>query len=216
MVYSIPSSFPEENKPSRKRKSSHNEDIGATYLTPAASQSSIVLNAHADDSSWNCNLNNSNAFLKSFLSMRNSRSGLASNSASPSPVPFDWKADPEGGSFSKVHVGELPKIGRPRSKSSVDKPKKKWPIRSRSKSSEQSSLQVRPPETSNCSPPLDTLQLHLNMNSNNNNSTESSPPQLLSIPYASFRPLPITPPRNPFEDSSQKLNPKTLKQLQRK
>lgn len=207
MVYNLPSSFPEENKPSRKRKCSHNDDIGASFLTPAVSQNSIVLSAHSDDSSWNYNLNNSNTFLKSFLSMRqNAKGGFSSHS--PSPVPFDMRIELEGGPSSKMSMArDLPKIGRPRSKSTADKPKKRLTIHSRSKSIEDSSLEA---------PILgSSFPLELKLNSNNNNSELSSPPQLFSIPYTSFKPLPITPPRNPFEGSSQKLNPKTLKQLQR-
>ena len=217
MVYNLPSSFPDEtDKPSRKRKLSHTEDIGVSFLTPAVSHSSIILNPHTEDQSSNCNLNNSNAFLKSFLSMRhNARGGFSSHS--PSPIPFDWRGDSEGLPFSKIPaVGDLPKIGRPRSKSTADRPRKKITVHSRSKSIEQSSSRVQIPKTTNTLTciPLDSSSN--SNNSNNNNSADSSPTQLLRIPYASFQPLPITPPRNPFEDSGQKLNPRTLKQLQRK
>lgn len=216
MVYNLSSSFPDESKPSRKRKSSHNEEIGASFLTPAVSHSSIILNPHTEDSNWNYNLNNSNAFLKSFLSMRhNSRGSFSSHS--PSPIPFDMRGDSEGSPLAKVPlVGELPKIGRPRSKSTADRPRKRITVYSRSKSIEHSNSCAQTLGATNSAAPtcipLDSSKL----NSNNNNSAESSPPQLLGIPYARFQPLPITPPRNPFEDLGQKLNPKTLKQLQRK
>ena len=211
MVYNLPSSFPDEaSRPNRKRKASHNEDIGASFLTPAMSHSSIVLNPQStEESNWNCNLNNSNAFLKSFLSMRqNSRSGFASHS--PSPIPFDSRGSVERQPPTKMQlVGELPKIGRPRSRSAADRPRKRVGVQSRSKSIDNSEPGS---DTLTCIP-LDTS----NTNSNNNNSADSSPTQLLRIPYASFRPLPITPPRNPYaDDSSKTLHPKTLKQLQRK
>lgn len=216
MVYNLSSSFPDDSKPSRKRKCSHSDEIGGSFLTPAVSHSSIVLNPHTED--WNCNLNNSNTFLKSFLSMRHStRRGFASHS--PSPIPFDMRGDSDVPPLAKMpHVGELPKIGRPRSKSTAERPKKKITVHSRSKSIEQSASNSATPGVTGAATltciPLDTSKL--NLNTNNSNSTESSPTQLLSIPYTRFRPLPITPPRNPFEDSCQKLNPKTLKQLQRK
>ena len=212
--------FPEETKPSRKRKSSHNEECGASYLTPAAAQSSITLSAHVEDSGWNVNLNNSNSFLKSFMSLRNSKVGSVSRSptSSLSPIPFDWKSDTEGSMLLKVSSRESPKIGRPQSKSSVDKPGKRWPDRSRSCSREQSAPPTQLPGADSINPlsPASPTQVDFHLNSNSNNSSPYFyPTQMLSIPYASFRPLPITPPRNPFEDMGKNLNPKTLKQLQR-
>ena len=216
MVYNLSTSFPEESKPIRKRKSLHNEEIGASFLTPAVSHSSIILNPHSDNPSWNCNLNNSNAFLKSFLSMRQSSRGSL-YSHSPSPVPFDMQGDADGPPLAKMPlVGDLPKIGRPRSKSTAtERPRKRVTVHSRSKSIEHSSLRAPTPGAAG-SATFTCIPVDSKLNSNtNNNSTESSPTQLLSISYTRFRPLPITPPRNPYEDSGQKLNPKTLKQLQR-
>jgi hypothetical protein len=169
MVYNLPSSFPDEtNKPNRKRKLSHNEDIGVSFLTPAVSHSSIVLNPHTEDQSSNCNLNNSNAFLKSFLSMRHNARGRF-GSHSPSPIPFDLRGDSEGLPFSKMPlVGELPKIGRPRSKSTADRPaRKKITVHSRSKSIEQSSSRAaQMPKTANT---LTCIPLDSSSNSNNPN-----------------------------------------------
>ena len=226
LIYNLPSSFPDEtNKPpaTRKRKSSsHTDEIGASFLTPAVSHSSIVLNPHpqtpGDDPSWNCNLNNSNAFLKSFLSMRHGSRGSFS-SCSPSPVHFDVRGDSDRPPPIKMPLvgGDLPKIGRPRSKSTAERPKKKVvTVHSRSRSIDPSSSPkptVVPSTTLAGTPPADISKLNTN---NNSNSASSSPTRLLQIPYTCFQPLPVTPPRNPFEGSGQKLNPKTLKQLQRK
>ena len=224
LVYNLPSSFPDETHKTmatRKRKSSsHCDEISASFLTPAVSSSSIVLNPHpppaGDDPSWNCNLNNSNAFLKSFLSMRHGSRGSFS-SCSPSPVHFDARGDSERPPPIKIPLvsGDLPKIGRPRSKSTADRPKKKAMVHSRSQSIDPSPKTITVvPSTSPAG--MEVCKLNTNNNNNNSNSASSSPTRLLQIPYTLFQPLPITPPRNPFEGSSaQKLNPKTLKQLQR-
>ena len=62
---------------------------------------------------------------------------------------------------------------------------------------------------------ITTDQKSLSVNININ----VSPPGLLTIPQANMKPLPITPPRNPFaedvqESTSLKLDPKTMKLLQ--
>ena len=220
-IYNLPNSFPDEaSKPlPRKRKtSSHSDEISASFLTPAVSHGSIILSPHpptsTDDSSWNLNLNNSNTFLKSFLGTRHgSRGSLAGSS--PSPVHFDAQGDQERPPPTKIPLigGELPKIGRPRSKSTADRPRKRAAVHSRSRSIDPSGPQAVPPSTPPATTPVDVSKLNSN---NNSNSASSSPTSLLQIPYTRFWPLPVTPPRNPFEGSGQSLNPKTLKQLQRK
>lgn len=220
LVYTLPSSFPEEsNRPvSRKRKTSaaQSDEMSAAFLTPAVSHSSIILSPHpqsaGDDSNWNYNLNNSNLFLKSFLNMRHgSRSSLTGSS--PSPIHFDFIDRPPTPKMPLVG-SDMPKIGRPRSKSTAERPKKKAGVHSRSRSIDPTSSPL-PLQSNETTAILTAPGLGLNSN-NNSNSASSSPTRLLRIPYASFRPLPVTPPRNPFEGSDPRLNPKTLKQLQRK
>jgi len=221
MVHMLPCSYPEEPRYSRKRKSSHVDEIGSTFLTPAVPQSPIILMSASEDSDKNFNFNNSNPLLwKTILSLKQGgRSSPSSRSSSSSPVAvLDSRSFFQEGitppSSKRTLEGDLPKMGRPRSKSTVERPKKKWPLRSRSKSNDQSSV-LRPPSVSKDS----FIPIPLpagNCNSNNNNSNDVSPPQLLALPQTHFRPLPVTPPRNPFDDPMQKLDPKTLKQLQRK
>ena len=221
MVHTLPCSYPEEPRYSRKRKSSHVDEIGSTFLTPAVPQSPIILMTASEDSDKNFNLNNSNPLLwKTILSLKQGgRSSPSSRSSSSSPVPvLDPRSFFQDGmtppSSKRPLVGDLPKMGRPRSKSTVERPYKKLPLRSRSKSNDQSNPQKPPAMPRDSFIPIPLLAG--NCNSNNNNSSDVSPPQLLAIPQTHFRPLPVTPPRNPFEDPMQKLDPKTLKQLQRK
>lgn len=236
LVHVLPSSYPDEPKHNRRRKSSHTEDIGATFLTPAVPHTPIVLTSPADDgdSSHNFNFNNSNPLLwKTVLGLRQGRRGSASpasRSGSSSPVSslYEWSAKNREGvpAAKRPLIGELPKVGRPRSKSTTEKQKKKpSAVRNRSKSSDHSNPPVgnvtpnptlRNPQPSNTFTPIPFLNLAANSNSNNSNSNEISPPQILSLPQTHFRPLPITPPRNPFEDPAHKLDPKTLKHLQRR
>ena len=215
MVHMLPCSYPEEPRHSRKRKSSHVDEIGSTFLTPAVPQSPIILMSSSDDSDKNFNFNNSNPLLwRTILNLKHGgRNSPSSRSGSSSPVPLLDQRSPllEGmfpSAIKRSVVGELPNMGRPRSKSTVERPKKKWPMRSRSKSNDQTNPSSAPKDSFIPIP-------FLAGNSNANNSNDTSPPQL-AIPQAHFRPLPVTPPRNPFEDPMQKLDPKTLKQLQRK
>lgn len=222
MVHNLPCSYPEEHhRYSRKKKGSHAEDIGSTFLTPAVSHSPIVLTSPTDEGSSdgkNFNFNNStNPLWKTFLNIKHGgKSPPGSHSGSTSPVGFSDKRFSQEGSLgvpaskrAAVSADSVPKVGRPRSKSMITKSRKKTSVRSRSISSDHK-----------CTAETLPLNMSLNFNSNNNNrSTESSPPGFLTIPQATFKPLPITPPRNPYEDqalSTQKLDPKTLKHLQRK
>ena len=229
LVHNLSCSYPEEHTKhtSRKRKISNTEDIGSTFLTPAITQSSIPLHSSSDEQGAegkNYNFNNSNPLWKTFLSMKQQHGSFGASgtrSGTPSPIALlERRLIHEGvmPAIKKAVVGaatepSLPKVGRPRSKSAVDKPKKR-PARLRSKSSDQPNKAAEP--AGSTAIPV-TVALNSNAN-NNNNSTESSPPSLLTIPHAHFRPLPITPPRNPFEDqaTNEKLDPKTLKYLQRR
>ena len=227
LVHNLPCSYPEEHSKhsSRKRKISNTEEIGSTFLTPAITQSSIPLHSSSDDHGGdgkNYNFNNSNPFWKNFLSMRQQHAS-GTRSGTPSPIALLEKRLAQEGTpptvkktlVSMMAETSLPKVGRPRSKSAVDKPKKK-PTRLRSKSSDQQDKHARFGPNSSELP----VAVALNSNANNNNSCgmDSSPPGLLTIPQAHFRPLPITPPRNPFEDqaTNEKLDPKTLRHLQRR
>ena len=230
LVHNLPCSYPDEHSrhSSRKRKISNTEDIGSTFLTPAVTQSSSIPLHHSssDDQSGegrNYNFNNSNPLWKTFLSMKQQQHGTpGSRSGTPSPIALLERRLAQEGVLPAVKKtllsavaetsGSLPKVGRPRSKSAVDKPKKKVG-RLRSKSSDQ-------PNKAEANVPI-TMALNSNSNNsnnNNNNGVDSSPPGLFTIPQAHFRPLPITPPRNPFEDQStnEKLDPKTLRHLQRR
>ena len=222
LLHVLPCSLPEEPRYCRKRKASHLEDIGSTFLTPAVAHGTITLSSTTDESARNYNFNNSNPTAAALKSLGQAlKQGSRPPSASPSPHHFlaqqSRRQQHDGLPVMKRTLSvELPKIGRPRSRSTaVDKSRKQWEVRGRSKSSEQSSAQV------GSFSPLPFLNMNSNCNSNNNNScsgsVEDSPPQLLSLPQAQFRPLPITPPRNPFEDHlHHQLDPKTLKHLQLK
>ena len=234
LVHNLPCSYPDEHSrhSSRKRKISNTEDIGSTFLTPAVTQSSSIPLHHSssDDQSSegrNYNFNNSNPLWKTFLSMKQQHGASGSRSGTPSPIALlERKLAQEGvlpavkktllSAMAETSSGSLPKVGRPRSKSTVDKPKKRVG-RLRSKSSDQ-------PNKTQANSGGVPISIALNSNSNNSNNNnnsggvETSPPGLFTIPQAHFRPLPITPPRNPFEDqaTNERLDPKTLRHLQRR
>ncbi len=238
LVHILPCSFsfPDEHHHKlvpRKRKLVHSEEIGSVFLTPVLSQSPILLTPSPEDAmdGRNINLNNSSPFWRSFLKQSGGRvSPGGSISGSPSPIAFlERKFVTEGGiPAAKRFASELiPKVGRLRSKSTADKPKKKTPVRSRSKSSDQTNKKGversggTPSRPGNTFTPIAFTQGALNSNANNNNSNTVSPPSggMLTIPVPQFRPLPITPPRNPYEDKpimDRQLDPKTLRHLQRK
>ena len=234
LVHNLPCSYPDEHSrhTSRKRKISNTEDIGSTFLTPAVTQSSSIPLHHSssDDQTGegrNYNFNNSNQLWKTFLSMKQQHAASSgSRSGTPSPIALlERRLAHEGvlpamkktllSAAAETSVS-LPKVGRPRSKSAVDKPKKKV-SRLRSKSSDQPNKT----QANSGGVPI-TIALNSNSNNSNNNNNnsdmDSSPPGLFTIPQAHFRPLPITPPRNPFEDqaTNKKLDPKTLRHLQRR
>ena len=225
MVHILPCAFPEDQHKvvPRKRKIAHSEEISSTFLTPMVSQGSIILTPNPEDSQYegrNYNFNNSSPFWRTFLNLKQSGrvSPGGSVSSSPSPIALlERKLSGDGAPSSKRIATELlPKVGRPRSKSiTTDKLKKKTP-KSSSKGSEQAKNAAQ--GLSNTFTPITLDSTSLNSNTNNNNV---SPPGngVLTIPVTQFRPLPITPPRNPFEDqsvSNRHLDPKTLRHLQRK
>lgn len=220
MVHILPCSFnfPEEHKLiPRKRKMIHCEEVGSMFLTPVLAQSPIVLTPTQEDA-FDGKSYNSSPFWRSLLKQSGRVSPGGSLSSSPSPIAMlERKFPGELGMPSAKRIAEfMPKAGRPRSKSTAtDKPKKKTPSRSRSKSSDQKSGAAHSSSTFtpiNFNPDA----LSFNMNNNNNNSNVSPPGgNILSLPQ--FKPLPITPPRNPYEDQpimDRKLDPKTLRHLQ--
>jgi hypothetical protein len=227
MVHILPCSFqfPDEQHKllPRKRKAVHSEEVGSMFLTPVLAQSPVVLTPTAEDAldGKNLNFNNSSPFWKALLKQSGRISPGGSLSSSPSPIALlERRFTGELGipSAKRIAAELLPKPGRPRSKSTAtDKPKKKASARSRSKSSDQANKNATAENSSlnTCTTPIASL------NSNANNSNNVSPPStgILSIPVAHFRPLPITPPRNPYEDQpimDRQLDPKTLRHLQLK
>ena len=208
----------------RKRKLVHSEEIGSVFLTPVLSQSPILLTPSPEDAmdGRNANFNNSSPFWRSFLKQGGRVSPGGSVSGSPSPIAFlERKYAGEGMPASKRFAPEfIPKVGRPRSKSTADRPKKKAPVRSRSKSSDQTKKgggEATPSNSGSMFTPITFTPDRLNANTNNSNSNSTvSPPSggMLTIPVPQFRPLPITPPRNPYEDKpimDRQLDPKTLR-----
>lgn len=246
MVQVLPCSFPEDQHRliPRKRKVLHSDEIDSTFLTPMLQ--GPVLFSPTDDpqqegkSNSNnnnyCNLNGSSTspFLRAFnLKKQSGRiSPTSSLSNSPSPTALlERKLSGEAGIplAKRLSTEILPKMGRPRSKSMASNKPKKSLCRSRSKSSEQRNMgnnglasqgQIGPSNSNNSFTPITFNTAVLNSNSNNNNNNMSPPAGvMLTVPLAQFRPLPITPPRNPFEDQpieNRQLDPKTLRHLQRK
>ena len=203
LFHLLPCSVPDETRQAKKRKSAHGEDIGSTFLTPSMPQSPIILTASPpfeDSDGRNFNFNNNSLLWATYLGLQRGSSG--SRSSTPSPLcPHE-----------RPISGELPRIGRPRSKSlTSDSAGKKSAVGFKSYGGLQGKvLNSEPPKT----PPVLVLGSNSN-NSNNNNSLETSPLHLLSIPSSQILPLPITPPRNPYEDLDHEgLDPKTLKKLQ--
>lgn len=237
MVHILPCSFnfPEDQHRllPRKRKIAHSEEIGSTFLTPitTSNQSPIVLTPSPEDAfdGRNYNFNNSSpVFWRALLRQSGRMSPGDSLSSSPSPIALlERRFSGEGMPPPKRIAAEMLPKTRQRSKSTAtDKPpKKKAPPRSRSKSSDQPNKNVTPgnkamSSTSNTFTPITFNHDALSGNVNNNSNNVSPPGGgVLAIPVPQFRPLPITPPRNPYEDKpimDRKLDPKTLRHLQLK
>ena len=228
MVHILPCSFnfPEDHHRAvpRKRKTAHSEEVGSMFLTPVLSQSPIILTPSPEESSDGKNYNfNNGTFWKSILKQGGRASPGGSVSGSPSPV-IERKFFSDGAPAAKrIAADILPKQGRPRSHSTADKPKKKTSIRSRSKSSDQTKKNAATADnkssTANTFTPIafNPEAVSGNFNSNNNISPPSG--GVLKIPVPHIKPLPITPPRNPYELEDQptidkQLDPKTLRYLQ--
>ena len=226
MVHILPCSFHSADEQHkllpRKRKIVHSEEIGSMFLTPVLAQSPVVLTPTADDvlDGKNLNFNNSSPFWRALLKQSGRVSPGGSLSSSPSPISLlERRFTGELGipSAKRIAAELLPKTGRPRSKSTADKPKKKTSARSRSRSQDQATKNTAVENNS-----LNTFSpITFNQGLNSNNSNNVSPPStgILSVPIAHFRPLPITPPRNPYEDQpvmDRQLDPKTLRHLQLK
>ncbi len=228
IVYILPCTFPEDQPKllPRKRKTTHSEEINSTFLTPMASQGPIILTPTSEDSIFdgkNYNLNNSSPLWRTFLNLKQGGSPARSLSGSPSPIALlERRLSGEGiPSAKRIAPEMLPKSGRPRSKSTAtDKPKSKTLSRARSRSSDQTNKHSSKDSGSSTFTPITSTALNSNSNSNNNNSNVSPPSGgMLAIPMTHFRPLPITPPRNPYEDQpviGRQLDPKTLRHLQLK
>eukprot|EP00731_Ephydatia_muelleri_P037737 Em0549g6a len=142
--------------------------------------SPIILTASSpfeDSDGRNFNLNNNSLLWATYLGLQRSSSG--SRSSTPSPLC----------THDRPGSGELPRIGRPRSKSlNADIAGKKMGVGQKSQSGEQGkSLHSEPPKT----PPIVVLGCNSNSN-NNNNSLDTSPLQLLTIPPQIVPALPIT------------------------
>eukprot|EP00731_Ephydatia_muelleri_P020275 Em0013g2a len=180
LFHLLPCSVPDETRQTKRRKSTHGEDIGSTFLTPSLPQSPIILTASSpfeDSDGRNFNLNNNSLLWATYLGLQRSSSG--SRSSTPSPLC----------THDRPGSGELPRIGRPRSKSlNADIAGKKMGVGQKSQSGEQGkSLHSEPPKT----PPIVVLGCNSNSN-NNNNSLDTSPLQLLTIPPQIVPALPIT------------------------
>ncbi len=245
MVYNLPCTFPEDQHRilPRKRKVPPVEEVNSSFLTPMVTSQGPVLCPSSDESPqegksnsnnnnvYNANGSYSTPFLRTLFSLKHGgrTSPASSLSSSPSPTAFlERKLSGDAGlppPAKRLATDMLAKVGRPRLKSMAqEKPKKGLP-RSRSKSSENTSnkigISVSLAQTSgsNTFTPICFTGASLNSNnSNNSNSCNVSPPggAMLSVPLTQFRPLPITPPRNPFEDQpvvNRQLDPKTLKYL---
>ncbi len=172
-------------------------------------QSPIRLCSPVDDEGKNLNANNSNSSHK-YMKQNGSRaSSVVSNRSTPSPTSLlSRRHYSEAISVKKRAMHSSQKISKPRSKSMSDTIKKPVPpIR-------MGSCGTNGATSSGSFSTLTGSLLALNSNANNSNL---SPPGLLSIPQAHIRPLPITPPRNPYADDAQgaRLDPKTIKQLQK-
>ena len=246
MVHILPCSFPEDQHRiiPRKRKIVHSDEISSTFLTPMSQ--GPVLFSPTDDTQqegksnsnnnnyYNLNGSSTSPFLRTFFNLKKHSGRISPTSSlsnSPSPtVLLERKLSGEVGTPLSKHPSAeiLPKMGRPRSKSTASNKSKKNLCRSRSKSSEQrnnignggiaSQGQTGPSNSNNTFTPITFNTAVLNSNSSNNNNSMSPPAgAILTVPLAQFRPLPITPPRNPFEDLSienRQLDPKTLRHLQ--
>ena len=199
LFHLLPCSVLDETRQAKKRKSTHGEDIGSTFLTPSMPQSPIILTASPpfeDSDGKNFNFNNNSLLWANYL-----RGSSGSRSSTPSPLC----------AHERPSSGELPRIGRPRSKSVTS-----------DGAGRKSAMGMKPHQYGKIvnselskTPPILVLGGNSNNSNNNNNSLETSPLQLLTVPSSQILPLPITPPRNPYEDLDHEgLDPKTLKKLQ--
>ena len=245
MVYILPCSFPEDQYRfiPRKRKLSPVEEVGSSFLTPMVTLQGSVLFPSTDESPQDGksnsnnnnthNLNNSysSPFLRTLFSLKHGGRTSPGSSLSSSPSPtalLERRLSGDAGvppPAKRLATEMLAKVGRPRSKSTASDKSRKAYSRSRARVSNQTGAQgigisVSVAQTSSSSSsftPICFPGTSLNTNNNNNNSNISPPAgAMLSVQHTQFRPLPITPPRNPFEDQpivNRQLDPKTLKYL---
>lgn len=179
IVHMLPCSYPNEQaRLTRKHKGSHTDEIGSMFLTPAVAQSPIRLCSPVEDlptDSRNVNSNNSNT--PKYMKHGTGKSPALSNRSTPSPVSLLGKRQHPDTTCRKkpVQSQDLPKVGRPRSKSISDPYKRRNPVRPRSCSSDQADTERT---LVSGFPTLTSSLLTLNTNTNNN----ISPPGLLALP----------------------------------
>lgn len=231
LVHILPCSLPVDVRQVRKRRM-HSEESSGSYLSQSLPNSSVVLSAPPPGEDKNSNLNN-NSLFRNLLATRGIAVGHSSSPSAGLTANKQLATIGSGFPLAKVpayelpRIGRPPKLGRPRSKSAASNGKKKPFLpstghRSRSKSGDSvphviASGESVPLLSSEPVPHLTPVSssplLSPGNTNNNNNSSETSPSSLLSIAQASFRPMPITPPKNPYEDPKQISDPRTLKQL---
>ena len=201
LVYILHCNFCVDLRLARKRKAV-TEEQSTSLLSNATPNSAIVLTAHpAND--------DHGTMLKSLLGggrLGNTSSGSQSSTSSPSSLAAKMLSQ---SLYAFPPASKLPKIGRPpkqcrpRSKSTTSsdsKLKGKTTSRHRSKSGD---IPLQP-----------TSPAHSPGNSNCNNSNDASPNTLLSITQSQIPALlPVTPPKNPYENPNHVFDPRTLKQL---
>jgi len=243
MIYNLPCSFPEDQYRfiPRKRKLSPVEEVGSSFLTPMVTSQGSVLFPPTDESpqdgksnSNNNNVHNLNSsysspFLRTLFSLkhggRTSPGSSLSNSPSPTAL-LERRLSGDAGvppPAKRLATEILTKVGRPRSKSTAQEKPKKAYSRSRTRvnqtEGQRIGISVSAAQTNSSSSSFTPICFPgTSINTNSNNNSNISPPAgaMLSVQHTQFTPLPITPPRNPFEDQpivNRQLDPKTLRYL---
>ncbi len=203
LIYVLPCSFPSDiARQFRKRKSISELDRNDSHLSCPTVNNAIILTAHSPTD---------NGVTPMFKGLLNNSSKISTGRSS---TPSSLRPFITTNYHSELPLSKLPKIGRP--------PKNPRP---RSKSTT-SSFDQKIKGTNNNNILRNrslsgdhTVNNHYtspDSNSNCNNSNDASPNTLLAI--ANCQPqipglLPITPPKNPFENPNQISCPKIRKQL---
>ena len=205
LVYSLPCSFPTDMsdvaRQLRKRKLS-SEDYDNSQLSCSTPNSAIILTAHSpvNDSSLS-------PMLKGLL---HSSSKMSIGRSSTTLRPFSTINNLSSAESSKLpKIGRPPKSSRPRSKSTTSSLDQKLKGNSnllRNRSLSGGDHIIFNHTAAHSSPD----------NTNCNNSNEASPNTLLAIVNCQSQIpalLPITPPKNPYENPNQISDPKIRKKL---